>query len=175
MYLNDNSIAAIDKQAFEGSDYLQTLDLSLNSLTKIPPVLFQLPSLQSLYLGQNLNMNIVDVVEKAKPIKSPLFHLDISYVMTEEPGELPDLGFMPTLEKYNISGNKLISMTTKHFAGLCSLKFLDTTNVSIEYEEDGCGCWTINRWLISRKVNFKPFVCHRKEAGKYTWLVIKFK
>lgn len=155
---------AINEESFEGKDYLQILDLTLNGLTKVPPVLFHLPSLQVLYLSQNLNMNIADAIEEAKPITSPLLRLDISYVMTEEPNELPDLGLIPTLEKYNISGNKVLSLKPKHFAGLCSLKILDKTNMSIHYEQP-CDCWTINRWLKDRHVAFEDFVCSIPATG----------
>ncbi|KYB29702.1 Protein slit-like Protein [Tribolium castaneum] len=158
LYLDDNMIMTIDEESFEGKDYLQTIDLTLNGLTKIPSVIFHLPSLQVLYLRQNLNINVADAIEKAKPITSPLLRLDISYIMTEEPDQLPDLGTIPTLEQYNISGNKLSSLKPNHFAGLCNLKILDTTNMSIQYEEP-CDCWTINRWLKDRKVAFKSFEC----------------
>ncbi|XP_044256358.1 platelet glycoprotein Ib alpha chain-like [Tribolium madens] len=161
LYLDDNMIMTIDEESFEGKDYLQTIDLTLNGLTKIPSVLFHLPSLQVLYLRQNLNINVVDAIEKAKPITSPLLRLDISYIMTEEPDELPDLGLIPTLEQYNISGNKLLSLKPNHFAGLCNLKILDTANMSIQYEEP-CDCWTINRWLKNREVVFKHFECSVK-------------
>ncbi|XP_068916858.1 uncharacterized protein [Tenebrio molitor] len=163
LYLHDNFLGVIDDESFKGKDYLQTIDLSKNGLTKLPLELFNLPSLQTLYLGKNLNINIVDAIEKVKPVTSPLFHLDISYIMSEEPNELPDLGVLPFLEKYNISGNKLLSTTTKHFAGLCRLKLLDTTNVSIESEQK-CDCWTINRWLKNRNVKFTRFECSISES-----------
>ncbi|RZC42812.1 protein phosphatase 1 regulatory subunit SDS22, partial [Asbolus verrucosus] len=158
LYLNDNAIISIDEEIFEGMDDLTTLDLSLNSISKLPAMVFQLPSLKSLYLGQNLNMNIVEVVESAKPVTSPLIQLDISYVMSEEANQLPEFGILPFLTKYVIAENKLKNVTTKQFAGLCSLDKLNTTNVSIEFA-DPCDCWQINKWLKKRKVQFTLFEC----------------
>lgn len=165
LYLQDNFISSIDDDAFAEQKDLHTLDLSLNAISKIPPMIVQLPSLKSLYLGQNGNINIVEVIEQTENITKSLIHLDISYTMTDEPHELPDLGILPFFTKYNISGNKLFSINTKHFAGLCSLKSIDTTNVNIEYQTP-CDCWTTNKWLQSRKIQFKHLECSISEKGE---------
>lgn len=169
LYLSDNMIMSIHDDTFKSISDLNTLDLSMNGLSNLPPVVFHLPTLKSLYLGQNMNINIVDAVESAKPITSPLVQFDISYVLSEEPSELPDLGTMPFLIKYNISGNQITSLSTKHFAGLCSLKILDTNNVSAEYDNP-CDCWMINNWLQERKVQFAPLLCKVEKAGKLCFI-----
>lgn len=165
LYLQDNLITFIDDDAFAGQNDLHTLDLSLNAITKVPPMIFQLPSLKSLYLGQNMNINYVEVIEQPVHITKSLIHLDISYTMIDEHYELPQLGTLPFFTKYNISGNKLFAVKTKHFAGLCSLKSIDTTNVTIEYQTP-CDCWTVNKWLQSRKVQFKILECSISEKGE---------
>lgn len=164
LYLSDNLIGKIDDDAFEDKDDLTTLDLSLNGITQLPPIIFNLPSLKTLYLGNNSNMNIVDAVNEAKPIKSPLVKLDISYVI-DDYNELPDLGIMPYLIRYNISGNKLLTLSTKHFAGLCNLQYLDAVNVTVN-DLDNCDCWTVNQWLHKRKIQFTEFDCRLTENCK---------
>lgn len=154
LYLSDNMINRIDHDAFEENDDLTFLDLSLNGLLKVPVQIFHLPALEHLLLSKNVNMNVVDVVESAKPISSPLKVLDISYNDLEE---LPDLGVMPYLVKYNISGNDAI-MTVRSMAGLCSLKYL-ANNDSKVYFEEPCDCWTLGSWLQERGVHFTPFEC----------------
>ncbi|KAJ3623059.1 hypothetical protein MTP99_019316 [Tenebrio molitor] len=36
LYLHDNFLGVIDDESFKGKDYLQTIDLSKNGLTKLP-------------------------------------------------------------------------------------------------------------------------------------------
>lgn len=149
-------ISRIDDDAFEDND-LTFLDLSLNSLLKVPSQIFHLPSLEQLLLSKNLNMNVVEAVESAKPISSPLKVLDISY---NELDELPDLGIMPYLIKYNISGNDA-NMSVRSLAGLCSLKQFVNNDSTLNFENP-CDCWILQNWLKERGVRFTPFDCYEE-------------
>ncbi|KAL3266204.1 hypothetical protein HHI36_010387 [Cryptolaemus montrouzieri] len=160
LYLQDNFLLKIEDNAFDGKTDLTTLDLSNNGMTKIPLDIFHLPSLQSLYLSQNTNTNIVETMEEAKPITSPLTQFDISFSEIER---LPEIGLLPTLVKYNISGNNLVELNIKHFSGLCGLKYLITNNITVNLQEP-CDCWNTNRWLKSKNVIFSPFDCEMKET-----------
>lgn len=146
----------IDSDAFDSNTDLQVLDLSLNPITTLPENIFKLPSLRKLYLSENEWLDIAKTVDAAKPITSPLEFLDISAIPMNI---LPDLGVMPYLLKYNISNiPQEVSVSVKHFAGLCNLKFLENAKVSTTFD-DPCECLTLENWLKERKVRFKPFNC----------------
>ncbi|CAH0561884.1 unnamed protein product [Brassicogethes aeneus] len=158
LYLNDNVIVQIHEDAFEGLNDLTSLDLSLNALNKVPPLVFQLPNLKTLYLGHNMNINIADSLESSKSISSPLANLDLSFISDGIPAVFPDFGNLPLLFQLNISGTEFENMSPSHFAGLCNLKYLHNENTTTEFFES-CDCIKINKWLKDRKVEFKPFVC----------------
>lgn len=160
LYLGDNFLLKIDDDIFDDKTKLQTLDLSNNGMSKLPSKVFHLPSLQSFYFSQNLNVNIVEVVENSKPITSPLVKFDISF---SEIDTLPDLGIIPTLLKYNISGNNLLRLNVGHFAGLCKLQVLVTDNITLSLD-DPCDCWRVNWWLKEKRVKFLPFDCELRES-----------
>lgn len=163
LYLTDNIINNIDDNAFDGNRDLRTLDLSLNGFMKLPVQVFHLPYLERLVLSKTDNLNIVDVVKSAKPISSPLLALDISYNEIEE---LPDLGILPHLLEYSISGNS-VQMSTRPVAGLCSLKILVNNNTRFNFT-DNCDCWTLQKWLQYRGVVFTPFNCNGTKDGEQT-------
>lgn len=165
LYLQDNTIAEIEDEAFVNQNSLNTLDISINPLIEIPTMIFHLPSLMNLYLSQmNMNMNIAEIVEKSKPITSPLAHVDISL---SEIDTLPDFGILPSLIKYNISGNNFqpVRVRVSDLSGLCKLKIFDNQNVSAIFDTE-CDCWNINNWLKVRGVKFAPFKCFIDEACK---------
>lgn len=160
LYLMDNLLVSLDDELFKDMANLETLDLSVNALGKIPPAIFHLPKLKTLYLSQNWNINIAESIEDAKPIsQSSLTKLDISYI-TEEgaSADFPDFGDLPYLAFLNISGDQFNYLSTRHFAGLCNLQILVNVNVTSEYEQD-CDCWKINQWLQQRKVQFTNLMC----------------
>lgn len=165
LYLTDNSIATISNDAFAEQNKLTVLSLSQNGLMKLPVNIFKLPSLEHLYLANLPNVNIKQVIEEAKSITSPLITLD----MSGDSGngypnyELPDLGIMPHLTNYRISGNELLTISPRHFAGLCKLQTLHSHNVNVvnNNNNNSCDCWTVNRWLEERKVNFTKFNCKK--------------
>lgn len=147
---------AIEADAFDSNSDLQVLDLSLNPVTTLPKNIFQLPALRKLYLSEDEWLDIVKTIDEAKPISSPLEYLDISAIPMEI---LPDLGVMPYLLKYNISNiPNEVTVSAKHFAGLCNLKFLENTKLSVTFE-DPCECFALEHWLKVREVRFKPFGC----------------
>nr|CAH7768148.1 unnamed protein product [Callosobruchus chinensis] len=159
LYLQDNLISELDDNVFRDMDELMTLDLSINALRSIPAAVFQLPSLKTLYLSQNRNINIIDTLEGVRPINSPLTQVDISYTTGKDDAtEFPYFGTMPFLSFLNISGNQYYSMKPKHFLGLCRLQILVTDNVTIEFDNP-CDCWSVNKWLLDNQVRFTPFYC----------------
>lgn len=161
LYLSDNLLTTLDNSTFEDLDELETLDLSLNGISKMAPVIFHLPSLKRLYLSQNQNINIAEVIEETKPITSPLDLLDISFNELEE---LPKVGVLPQLLLYNISGNNLLNMQVADIAGLCNLHTLANQNFSAYFDEL-CDCWNLQRWLDDRNVRYSKFDCHISENG----------
>ncbi|KAF5277200.1 hypothetical protein FQR65_LT03906 [Abscondita terminalis] len=165
LYLADNLLTHMENSTFEDLSGLMSLDLSLNGISHLPPVVFHLPSLKRLYLSQNQNINIIEVVEETKPITSPLETLDISFNELET---LPNFGVMPNLWLYNISGNNLVSMKLRDVAGFCNLKKLANSNFTA-YFDDPCDCWNLQTWLEDRNVNFTKIRCDvKKESCPYT-------
>ncbi|GJQ67973.1 hypothetical protein Trydic_g10639 [Trypoxylus dichotomus] len=155
LYLDDNMIMNVDESAFKSMTSLEILDMSSNSLVKIPPLVFQLPSLYKLYFSHNQYTNIVEDIENLKPITSPLEYLELAF---NDLAELPNLGVLPTLLYFNISGNAYIKMNTSKFAGICNLKFLYNNNTTAWFD-DPCDCWILEMWLEIRGVKFHPFNC----------------
>lgn len=152
-------ISKIDDVTFEDQDSLETLDISLNGIVNLPPLIFHLPNLRNLYISKNLNINLAETFEKARPIKSPLQRLDISQNELEA---LPDLGIVPTLVEYNISGNGEMLIRARDFAGLCNLRILDNNNVTGIFDSP-CECWRVEKWLVARKVQFSSFLCEYEQ------------
>uniref|UniRef100_V5GYB0 Uncharacterized protein n=2 Tax=Anoplophora glabripennis TaxID=217634 RepID=V5GYB0_ANOGL len=133
--------------------------MSQNNIKRIPSSVFNLPSLDKLYLRQNFNLNMVASLENVKPIKSPISVIDISSTTEEDSAsEFPDFGPMPYLSTLNISENRFQIIAPRHLAGLCNLQTLININVSNNYL-DSCDCWIINKWLLERKVQFNTFTC----------------
>ncbi|XP_030756095.1 toll-like receptor 2 type-1 [Sitophilus oryzae] len=163
LYLADNLITNIEENTFEDLDKLETLDLSLNALGKLPPTIFKLPSLKTLYLSQNTNLNLSESIQDASPISSPITKLDVSLITSEnEPKDFPDFGEMIYLAKLNITGNQFNYIVPKHFAGLCNLQILDHENVTAFFKSS-CDCWVLNNWLEERNVKFSKFICSVSE------------
>lgn len=162
LYLTDNLLSKFENFTFEDMDDLIILDLSLNVISELPPDIFHLPSLRKLSLSQNQNAKIVDSINEASPITSPLEAIDISF---NDLKTLPNLGNMPHLLLYNITGNKLLNMKVKDIAGLCNLKTL--ANNSTMHFGNPCDCWNIQRWLEEREVNFVKMSCEVLERGKF--------
>lgn len=104
----DNLIVNLEDETFKDMRKLETLDLSVNALARIPPTIFQLSSLKTLYLSQNMNINVAESIDEARPIShSSLTKLDISYI-TEEGAttDFPDFGELSMLAFLNISGKR---------------------------------------------------------------------
>ncbi|XP_013177231.1 PREDICTED: tsukushin [Papilio xuthus] len=125
LYLAENQIYMIDKNAFVSLSYLETLDLSKNVILALPDSIFQLPSLRKLYLNGNplLHMSLKDLTI-TKPIQAPLELLDLSDCKINK---LPDWGILPNLVLYNISHNPLTTLEPQHFSTMCKLAKVDLT------------------------------------------------
>lgn len=154
-------ISRIDDDAFDNSQRLEILDLSFNGLTNLPPQVFELPSLSKLFLSQNGNMNLAEVIEISKPIQSPLVYIDIGFNELEA---LPDFGVMPFLVKLNVSGNDYMKVDIRPFSGLCNLKYFINHNMTVVFD-DPCDCWTLERWLKDRRVYFSSLECPSYSNG----------
>lgn len=167
LYLAENFLFNLENDIFVDLRYLTVLDLSMNDITKIPDHIFQLPSLEKLFLRQNLNMNLDDALDNVKTILSPLILLDISFTTDDSNvPEFPKLGKMPFLHTLNITGNMYSLMLPKHFAGLCKLSVLISANVTGAFD-DPCDCWKINEWLMQRSVVFIPLKCPGVKRSKF--------
>lgn len=126
LYLADNHIYLIDDDALSAFTELQTLDLANNVILELPSSIFQLPSLRKLYLrGNPILHKTINSLDLVKPIKAPLELLDLSDCKIKE---LPDLGYLPQLQFYNISHNPLTALNTYHFAAMCNLVKVDLTD-----------------------------------------------
>lgn len=159
LYLNDNFFDNLQNDTFEDLTDLVSLDLSQNNIKRIPSSVFNLPSLDKLYLRQNFQLNMPASLESVKPIRSPLSTIDISSTTDEDSvSEFPDFGPMPFLTTLNISENRFQLIVPRHLAGLCNLQKLININVSYNYADD-CDCWIMNQWLLERKVQFSTFMC----------------
>nr|XP_022914896.1 tsukushin-like [Onthophagus taurus] len=162
LYLTDNTITEIEEKALSKLTSLELLHLSYNPLLAIPKTIFQLPSLKKLYISEHQDVDVAYDIEKGKPILSPLMMLEIAF---NDMRELPNLGELPTLIFYNISGNKDVLMKTSHFAGLCMLKQIDMTKFSGRFVSD-CDCINIQRWLQARKVEIiGEFICQINDCA----------
>lgn len=159
LYLADNLLLSIEEDTFLDLESLNVLDLGMNAISFLPVHIFQLPSLERLYLRQNQNANLDDALDKVRPIISPLTFLDISFTTdVDNIPEFPNFGMLPFLITLNVTGNKYSLIKPIHFAGLCKMQVLLSENVTGSFE-DSCDCWRINRWLERRNVLFRPFTC----------------
>ncbi|XP_026471298.1 vasorin-like [Ctenocephalides felis] len=150
LYLGDNMIQTIEAGAFDTMPNLEALDLSINSIFTVPMQIFQLPSLKNLYLQHN-NLRTLrqDLKDLQKPIRAPLQRINLAYCRLQL---LPDLGILPDLTEFNISGNPLLSLLPVDIAPSCSLKSLDMTEINVDY----CSCLLLEKWFN----NHVPNVLH---------------
>lgn len=135
LYLNNNKVQIIEPLAFVPLTYLETLDLTFNSLTTIPSEILNLPSLRKLYLSQNFLTSLdADLAKLERPIKAPLTYLNLAECKLKH---MPDLGILSQLESLNVSHNQFSALEPVDFAKLCKLGDLDLTDtiISIKYCE----------------------------------------
>ncbi|KAI4457654.1 ig(immunoglobulin) and lrr(leucine rich repeat) domain [Holotrichia oblita] len=155
LYLAENILTDIDEKALEYLTSLYTLDLSSTALYKIPSGIFSLPVLNKLRLGGIRNPKMVDDIEEASPVTSPLVYLDLS---NNKLKRLPILGEVPTLEVYNVTSNTNVKLNTTMFAGLCNLQELVDINFTTTFDS-ACDCYVLEQWLTARHVKFTRFNC----------------
>lgn len=124
---------------FAKLELLETLDLSNNGLTVVPPEIFGLTSLRKLYLAENeLHNEGFSIIKK--PVKAPLVYLNIA---STEIDKIPDLGILPELFYLNISLNILKQLAPEQFAPLCQIKHVDLNGTKV----GGCQCVKINIFM----------------------------
>lgn len=158
LYLAENQIYSIDKDAFTYLTYLQTLDLSKNVILELSDSIFQLPSLRKLYLNGNPLLHLsLNGMEITKPIKAPLELLDLSDCKIKT---LPDFGVLPQLLLYNISHNPLISFDPSPFSSMCKLAKVDVTESLDKIKV--CDMKLTIMWFQEKRVYF--------QLGDYTRL-----
>ncbi|GLV45614.1 Leucine-rich repeat activity-regulated protein at synapses [Carabus blaptoides fortunei] len=158
LYLNDNMIMTIEPGTFDGLDDLDTLDLSMNALIEVPVSIFHLHSLETLMLGKNIRLDIVDLFKKASPISAPLQYLDISYnpMLTH----LPRLEVMMDLVTLNVTGNHLTNVSMANFIGLCNLQYFINDNLTIDFNSN-CDCHMISDWFEHKSIKSNPQILTR--------------
>ncbi|XP_053622557.1 tsukushi [Plodia interpunctella] len=150
LYLGENQIYRIDKDAFASLPYLQSLDLSNNVILELPDSIFQLPSLRNLYLKNNPLIHLsIGKLHLSRPIKAPLELLDISNCKFKS---LPNWGTLPHLLQYNVSHNPLQQLEAQQFAAMCNLKKIDLTK-SIE-GINLCNMKSSVSWYQYKSINF---------------------
>ena len=151
LYLADNHIYLIDEDALTSFTDLQSLDLSNNVILELPKSIFQLPSLRKLYLrGNPILHKTINSLDLVRPIKAPLELLDLSDCKIKE---LPNFGYLPQLQFYNISHNPLSSLSTDHFAAMCNLVKVDLTDSISDMKL--CSLRSSVLWFQEKRVFFQ--------------------
>lgn len=151
LYLNNNKIQIIEPLAFVPLTYLETLDLTFNSLTTIPSEILNLPSLRKLYLSQNFLTSLdADLAKLERPIKAPLTYLNLAECKLKH---MPDLGILSQLESLNVSHNQFSALEPVEFAKLCKLGDLDLTDTIFSIKM--CDLKPVFKWFANTSVNVR--------------------
>ena len=121
LYLNDNRITKIEKNAFAGLNSLQLLNLSANNIDKIEKNAFEgLNSLQRL----NLSGNDIDKIEKnAFTGLTGLQEMDLSFNDIDKIEKNAFTG-LNSLQRLNLYANNIDKIENNAFEGLNSLQGL---------------------------------------------------
>lgn len=157
-------INRVEDETFTKLTNLEVLDLSGNSLDRIPPEIFNLNSLRNLYLADlrfadrqfETTLNSVD-----KPIKAPLNLLSIA---SNRLTRIPDFGVLPYLHRLNISHNNMRDLTMQQLSPFCQLKLIDLTDTDM----DKCQCSKLLKFLfVKREADLsRQFFCDEDPASK---------
>jgi Leucine-rich repeat (LRR) protein len=125
---DNNPLSLIHKNAFEGLNCLESLDLSFLKITQLPPKVFkELRSLKNLYLINNdLMKTLPEDVFKGLP-------LEILSLWKTPIAKLPPEVFkgLASLQTLNLSTLNITSLPDQAFAGLYSLEILDLSHLNM--------------------------------------------
>jgi len=121
--------------------------------------LFQLPRLRNLYIDSN-ELTSLNLQALEKPIRAPLEYLNVAGCELQE---LPDLGILPSKQRYvdiwnlsniehfsselwqlNASMNPLQNFRIDSLANMCHLQVIDLTKSQLSQ----CGCQQVTNHLM---------------------------
>ncbi|XP_073976871.1 mimecan-like [Rhodnius prolixus] len=146
LYLGDNSISIIEPGAFTPLTYLEVLDLSLNAIRDLPPLLP--PTLRRLYLSENPLQTVP--LGQAKSLQ---------YVSLAESflSILPELGELPHLVELNLTGNPLETITAGQIASFCHLENLRLPHQLLRSKYiHSCECVKVLTWVTKYSIFVDP-------------------
>lgn len=132
LYLQNNEIATISKDAFDQVQYLKELDLTGNRLTEVPNALQKLKKLQSLHIGSNRISNALSEAW-SKLVHLEMLDLHNNTIESLEPfifGETP-------LRILNLKHNRIATIENDTFSGYKLLRHLKLSSNRISIVEPG--------------------------------------
>ncbi|PSN58035.1 hypothetical protein C0J52_02047 [Blattella germanica] len=133
LFLQDNMINHIEDGAFDPLRSLEVIDLSSNSLDKVPVQILKLPKLRKLYINNNRLTS-----PAAGFLDAPTSHsLEFLSMANCHLKEFPTLSSLPYLKVLNVSTNELSIITTEDLAPMCNLEALDVAgNVNLFHTKE---------------------------------------
>ncbi|KAL1117105.1 hypothetical protein AAG570_004433 [Ranatra chinensis] len=147
LYLADNSIGIIEAAAFEHTPSLEVLDLSLNSIREVPPLLPT--TLRKLYLAENLLESVP--LEVAGP------SLQYVSLASSRLSRLPNLGVLPVLQELNLTDNPLERITVVELASFCHLETLLLPDHLLRpHFLASCHCLRLGNWTRYHNIYVSP-------------------
>ncbi|KAK9500683.1 hypothetical protein O3M35_001905 [Rhynocoris fuscipes] len=146
LYLGDNSISIIEAGAFAPLEYLEVLDLSLNAIRDLPPLLPE--TLRRLYIAENP----LETVPLAQATNLQFVSLASSFLTV-----LPDLGELPNLKELNLTDNPLEIITVRDLASFCHLENLHLPMQLFQTKfTTTCDCLKLNTWIVKHSIFVDP-------------------
>ncbi|XP_024086025.1 biglycan isoform X2 [Cimex lectularius] len=148
LYLSDNAITSIEAGAFSPLQDLEALDLTLNAIRDLPPLLPT--SLRRLYLSENPLQTV--------PLQNAV-SLEYVSLANCELNSLPYLGILPQLLQINLTGNAIESLFVEQLAAFCHLETLEipTSLLNSKYTSS-CECVRVHSWAINNSIYMIPLL-----------------
>jgi hypothetical protein len=126
LIMTNAMILQICPGAFHSLKNLQTIDLSYNSFTNVPPDVFKKnPKLEKVLLKNN--PLIMQPVNQTILISLSLLHLNLKNCKLEELSDV-SLSQLPNMTSLDVSGNRFHTLPVDTLLSLLNLKDIDLTN-----------------------------------------------